>query len=55
MYRLQIKGNNKLILKASEIGFKETYCKVYENGKRAENKDGYFSNRNLINIDQPKF
>lgn len=41
---LTVKGHENLSLEADYIGMLETWCEVWEDGKRRKEKDGYFSN-----------
>lgn len=47
MTNLKIKGSSNILLKADSIGLFETYCKVWVDGKRTPQRDGFFSNREL--------
>ena len=40
--QLTVKGFESLTLKPESYGMFEVWCKVWENGKRAPHKDGYF-------------
>jgi hypothetical protein len=45
--KLTVKGHEHLTLHPVTWGMFEIYCKVYENGKRAKHKDGYFLKQTL--------
>ncbi len=42
MKKLTVKGHEELTLEAVSWGMFEIFCKVWENGKRNKDKDGYF-------------
>ena len=42
MESLTVKGHENLTLKPIGWGMFEIWCKVWEDGKRAKHKDGYF-------------
>lgn len=47
MKNLKIKGTENILLKTDSIGYLETWCKAWVDGKRTPERDGYFSNRQL--------